>query len=122
MIFTFASSSLSVRVPLRTRIFSKNDRVKTLAKSLGGVANAARGQISIAATQQTRIPPVAANHPLRALAFSVASRSVVDGVLIFICMLLDCFKTSFTDSSAGATNAPANAQSKQTSGLASRQG
>src|ERR1700682_3128696 len=112
MIFTFASSSPSLRVPLRTRIFSKNDRVKTLAKSLGGVANAAPGPISMAVTQQTRIPPVAADNQLRGLALSVASRSVVDGVLIFICMLLECFKTSFRDSSA-------NAQSEQTSALAS---
>src|SRR6266853_712257 len=76
MILTLVSSP-SLSVPLRTRILSKNDRVNSLAKFLGGVANAAPGQLSMAVTPQIKIVPVAANNQLRALALIwVSSRSV----------------------------------------------
>src|SRR5258708_18239364 len=96
MIFTLASSP-SLSVPLRTRIVSKNDRVKTLVKSLAGVANAAMGQLNSAVAAQTRIPPVAADHQLVVPALVGAPFALPPlGVLIVICILLACFKTSFS--------------------------
>jgi len=91
MIFTLASSP-SLSVPLRTRILSKNDRVKSLVKPLDGVANAAPGN---SAWPLGRKPDPSArrkNH-FRALAlvWSPPGPSALES-WIFICMLLMCFK------------------------------